>query len=146
MPTHIHRRVEAARQGQNPTVICKVPSGWVVISDVQLLRGYCLLLPDPVPASLNDMEPAARAQYLADMVRVGDALLEVTGAFRINYEILGNSEPALHAHILPRYTSEPDELRMGPAWFYDWKTAPRFDPERDRPLMEKIAKAIQSSD
>lgn len=146
MPTLIHRRVEAARQGQNPNVICKVPSGWVVIGDVQFLRGYCLLLPDPVPASLNDMEPAARAQYLADMVRVGDALLEVTGAFRINYEILGNSEPALHAHILPRYTSEPDELRMGPAWFYDWKTAPRFDPERDRPLMEKIAKAIQSSD
>lgn len=37
---------------------------------------------------------------------IGDALLDVTKAHRINYEILGNSEPELHAHIFPRYEDE----------------------------------------
>ena len=142
MPTLIHQRVEAARKGENPTVICRVPSGWVVMGDVQFLPGYCLLLPDPVPPSLNEMDPDARLAYLRDMALVGDALLEVTGAFRINYEILGNSDPALHVHILPRYLSEPEEYRKRPAWFYDWSTAVRFDPARDGELMQKIAAAI----
>lgn len=143
MSTLIHRRVESARRGENPAVICKMPSGWAVIGDVQMLPGYCLLLPDPVPASLNDMEPAASALFLRDMTIIGDALLEVTDAFRINYEILGNSEPALHAHILPRYNSEPEALRCRPAWFYDWKTARPFDPQTDGPLVEALAATIR---
>ena len=50
---------------------------------------------------------------------LGDALLEVTGAYRINYEILGNLEPALHAHVIPRYMNEPEVFRQGPPLFYD---------------------------
>ena len=50
------------------------------------------------------------------MALVGDALLEVTGAYRINYAILGNTDPALHAHIVPRFLTEPDEYRKGPPW------------------------------
>jgi diadenosine tetraphosphate (Ap4A) HIT family hydrolase len=139
----IHNRVDEARRGENPTVICRVPSGWVVIGDVQFLRGYCLLLPDPVVPSLNDLDAGQRMLFLRDMVWLGDALLEVTGAARINYEILGNSEPALHAHVLPRFDDEPAEYRTRPAWFYDWHSAPPFDPLRDRPLMEQIATALQ---
>jgi hypothetical protein len=63
------------------------------------------------------------------MVALGDVLLEVTGAQRINYEILGNAEPALHAHLFPRYDAEPEELRRRPVWFYDWSQAPAFDPD-----------------
>jgi diadenosine tetraphosphate (Ap4A) HIT family hydrolase len=143
MPTLIHRRVEAARNGTNPTLICRVPSGWVVLGDVQFLRGYCLLLPDPVVSDLNALQAADRAQFLRDMAILGDALLEVTGAMRINYEILGNSEPALHAHLFPRYADEPADLRQRPAWFYAWQSAPPFDQQRDRPLMQQIAAAVR---
>ena len=143
MPTLIHRRVEAARAGANPTVICRLPSGWVALGDVQFLRGYCLLLPDPVVPDLNALHAAGRAQFLGDMTILGDALLGVTGAARINYEILGNSEPALHAHLFPRYADEPAELRQRPAWFYDWQAAPPFDQQRDAPLMQQIAAAMQ---
>jgi diadenosine tetraphosphate (Ap4A) HIT family hydrolase len=143
MSTLIHERVALARQGKNPTVLCKTPSGWAVLGDHQVLNGYCLLLPDPVVPSLNDLSVSARQAYLRDMVIIGDALLEVTGAWRINYEILGNSEPALHAHIVPRYTAEPDEYRKGPVWFYPWENVPKFDPQRHGDLMEKIRSAIQ---
>ncbi len=143
MPTLIHQRVAMARKGENPYVICQVPSGWAVLGDTQILRGYSLLLPDPVPPSLNDMSVDSRMAFLRDMTIIGDALLDVTGAFRINYEILGNTDPALHAHIFPRYTSEPEDLRRRPIWFSDWRAAPAFDLERDRPLMEELARAIQ---
>ena len=143
MPTLIHRRVEAARKGENPTVLCRMESGWAVFGDVQVLNGYCLLLPDPVVPTLNDLDSQARVNFLRDMVIIGDAILEVTGATRINYEILGNSEPALHVHIVPRYEAEPDDLRRGPIWFYDWSKAPKFDPVLHKPLMDKLRAAIE---
>jgi len=146
MSTLIHERVAAAQAGTNPTVICRMPSGWAVLCDVQFLRGYSLLLPDPVAPDLNALDREHRAQYLLDMATVGDALLEATGAFRINYEILGNLEPALHAHIIPRYMSEPEDLRKGPAFFYDkdYRNSIKFDYERDKELMEQLAAAIKA--
>jgi len=33
----IEQRVEMARNGQNPFVICKMESGWLVVGDVQPL-------------------------------------------------------------------------------------------------------------
>ncbi len=119
----IMERVEQARNGANHKVICRMASGWAVMGDVQFLPGYCLLLPDPVVASLNDLDAEARTTYLLDMARLGDAVLQATGALRMNYEILGNSEPELHCHLFPRYASEPDDKRRMPAWFYDWKNA-----------------------
>jgi diadenosine tetraphosphate (Ap4A) HIT family hydrolase len=143
MSTLIHRRVEEARQGINPAVICRVPSGWVVLGDVQFLQGYSLLLPDPVVPSLNALTMEQRITFLQDMTVLGDALLEVTGAVRINYEILGNSEAALHAHVFPRFATEPEEKRRKPVWFYDWNSAPPFNPKQDQQLMSKIAAAIK---
>ncbi len=145
MTTLIHQRVEAARAGTNPTVICRMPSGWAVLGDVQFLRGYSLLLADPVVADLNALDEGQRGRFLLDMTILGDALLEVTGAYRINYEILGNAEPALHVHVFPRYMSEPEELRQGPAWRYDreYRLSVRFDAERDKELMQRLAQAIQ---
>ncbi|HSW61287.1 MAG TPA: hypothetical protein VLJ60_10835 [bacterium] len=139
----IFERVEQARSGMNPTVICKMKSGWAVMGDVQFLPGYCLLLPDPVVPSLNHLDSGKRIQFLADMTLIGDALLEVTKACRINYEILGNSEPELHAHIFPRFESEPDEKRQMPVWFYDWKNAPQFSEKEHGELLQKIRDAIQ---
>lgn len=114
-----------------------------MLADVQFLRGYSLLLPDPVVFDLNSLSPADRTIYLQDMAIIGDALLEITGAMRINYDILGNGEPALHTHIFPRYSNEPDELRRGPAFFYDWDKGPKFDLERDKYLMNQLAESIQ---
>jgi diadenosine tetraphosphate (Ap4A) HIT family hydrolase len=145
MSTMIHQHVEQARRGGNPHVIERMRSGWAVIGQTQVMRGYCLLLPDPVAPSLNDLHGVQREQFLADMVALGDAVLQVTGCARINYEILGNLEPALHAHVVPRYRDEPAELRTRPIWFYDWSAAPRFDPQRDGGLVDAIRAALRRS-
>lgn len=120
-----------------------MPSGWAVLGDTQVTRGYTILLSDPVVLDLNALSLEDRVMYLRDMTIIGDTLLEVTGAALINYEIQGNSERALHAHIVPRYANEPDKQRRRPIWFSDRTKAPKFDPERDKELMDRIAQAIQ---
>ena len=114
MTTAIHRQVEAARNGELPRVIARMKSGWAVLGATQITHGYALLLPDPVVPDLN-------------------ALTE-----RINYEILGNVEPALHAHVIPRHASEDSELRRKPVWLHDWSAAPAFS-DALVPLARRIA-------
>ena len=145
MPLTIPERIETIRAGANPTVICQLPSGWVVLCDMQFLRGYCILLADPLVASLNDLNQAHRAQYLCDMALVGDALLEVTGAFRINYAIMGNSDPYLHAHITPRYADEPEQYRHGLPWSYPKSVMDEipFNYDRDKELIQQLREAIE---
>jgi len=139
-------RVETCRSGTNPALICPLPSGWVVLCDMQFLRGYCILLADPVVADLNALNQQQRARFLCDMALVGDALLEVTGAYRINYAIMGNSDPFLHAHIIPRYMHEPDELRKGLPWSYPKEVIDslQLDAARDRELIQQIARTIRA--
>lgn len=144
--TLIHRRVAEAVAGANPAVITRMQSGWAVVGEQQVVFGYSLLLPDPVVADLNALSTAGRARFLLDMTTLGDALLEVTGARRINYEILGNAEPALHAHLFPRYDSEPQELRTAPVWRYDWSKAPRFERGSFEPFIIAVANAVAARD
>ena len=146
MPNLIEERVALAREGNNPYVIRKMPSGWLVIGDVQPLAGYCLLLSDPVVASINDLGQDERARYSLDTIRIGDALMAVTGSYRINYETLGNFEPALHTHIIPRYLTEPDEKRGGaPFMHYDWATARKFDPVADAAFVDAMRKWLDTN-
>ena len=143
-PTLIHERVARARAGENPTVICRLRPGWVVLGDDQTLRGYSLLLADPVCDDLNALALEERTQFLLGMATVGDALMEVVNASIINYSILGNVDRALHAHMHPRYDHEPPEYRKNLPFIYGLRNAPRvdFDLERDRDLMSRIREAI----
>jgi diadenosine tetraphosphate (Ap4A) HIT family hydrolase len=139
-----HRRIKLAQEGKNPTVICKVSSGWVVLGDLQFLKGYSLLLADPIVNDINILPKTKRIEFLYEMSVVGDALLEVTGAYRINYEILCNNEQQLYAHIFPRYKSEPEELRKEVPWEYVKRKINQqpFDYERDKELIKKLADII----
>jgi diadenosine tetraphosphate (Ap4A) HIT family hydrolase len=140
--TSIHRRVDDLRAGSDPTFVARLASGWAVLGERQVLPGYCLLLPDPVVPTLNALAGGARAAFLADMAALGDAVLAVTGAIRINYAIFGNLDPALHAHVIPRYHDEPASLRTAQPWAYDWDAAPAFDPEQHRDLRNSLHAAL----
>jgi diadenosine tetraphosphate (Ap4A) HIT family hydrolase len=143
--TAIHRRVAACRAGTDPTVIGRLGSGWAVMGDPQVLRGYCLLLPDPVVPHLQALAAADQARYLADLAALGQAVFEATGALRINYAVLGNVEPALHGHVLPRYEDEPADRRTAHPWSYDWSSARRFDAALDQELLRQIRARLEST-
>lgn len=93
--------------------------------------------------SLNELNIQERTLFLRDMSIIGDVLLEVCSAERINYDILGNTDNFLHAHIFPRYKTEPSERRVMPVWLYSsdhWHNAKyQYDPVQHGELRQKIA-------
>ncbi|MEU5943919.1 diadenosine tetraphosphate hydrolase [Micromonospora sp. NPDC047548] len=117
-------RVGAALRGENPTVLRRMTAGFAVIGDVQFLPGYCVLITEDMAADrLTDLPRARRLAFLDDMERLGEAVERVCsrrdpGFRRINYEILGNHDAFLHAHIWPRFEWEPEVIRGRPVWLY----------------------------
>jgi diadenosine tetraphosphate (Ap4A) HIT family hydrolase len=141
--TAIHRMVERCRADDYPARVARLLSGWVVMGERQVFAGYCLLLPDPVVAHLNVLRELERTQFLADMARVGDAVLAATGAVRINYALFGNAEPALHAHVFPRRADEAPGIRTAQPWALDWQAAPEFSPAVHGELRGRIASYLE---
>lgn len=146
MSSAIHRLVESCRRGDDPTVVARMRSGWAVMGQRQVLAGYCLLLPDPVVPHLNALARAERDLFLSELGLLGDAVLAATGALRINYAIFGNVEPALHAHVHPRFVDEPEAMRTNNPWGYDWQQAPAFDTQLHAPLRDLIRQQLARLD
>lgn len=142
-PTLIHAMVERCRAADYPAAVLRVGSGWVIMGERQVFTGYCLLLPDPVVPHLNALPAELRGRFLSDMALVGDALMEVTVATRINYAMFGNVEPALHAHIFPRHASEPQATRSAQPWALDWTAAPVYSEVLHGDLKAAIAADIR---
>jgi diadenosine tetraphosphate (Ap4A) HIT family hydrolase len=142
-PTAIHVIVERCRAADYPAAVHRLRSGWVVMGERQVLTGYCLLLPDPVVPHLNELASERRAQFLSDMAFVGDALLKVTTALRINYAIFGNVDPVLHAHVFPRHATEPEATRTAQPWALDWNTAPTYSEALHGELKRRLSAELQ---
>lgn len=93
-------RIRSASAGTNPTVLVKLPRSFAVIGDTQFLPGYCaLLVDDPNLDRLTDLPKAQRLEFLDSMDTLGQAVETAcraadTAFRRMNYEILGNTDPA----------------------------------------------------
>jgi len=111
-------RIGSCERGENPTLICKMRSGYAVMGDHQFLPGYCLLLGYPQVSSLNELPIAARNQYLLDTTLIGDAIISVCKPLRVNYSTLMNLDHYLHTHIEARYGHEPEFYKTKPTWYY----------------------------
>lgn len=144
----ITEQVERCRAGGHPRLVARMESGWAVMGESQALPGYCLLLADPVVEGLNALDDAGRAAFLRDMAALGDAVAEACDPrpIRLNYEMLGNLDPTLHAHVVPRYESEPEQARTKAIWLYPsqvWNDPARaYDEQRHGGLRAAIGKAL----
>jgi diadenosine tetraphosphate (Ap4A) HIT family hydrolase len=134
-------RIGSALRGENPTILTRLDTGFVALGDSQFLPGYCVLLTDdPTISSLTDLPRARRLAFLADMDLLGQAVATTCArldpAFRrVNYQILGNLDTYLHAHIHARYTWEPADKVISPVWRYpdELRNAPhhQLGPQHD---------------
>jgi diadenosine tetraphosphate (Ap4A) HIT family hydrolase len=117
-------RIGSALQGENPTVLRRLSTGFAIIGDMQFLPGYCVFVTDdPIIQRVSDLPRPRRLDFLAEMNLVAEAVERVCTrrdpAFRrVNMLILGNLDPFLHAHIIPRYTWEPEQYHHGPSVLY----------------------------
>jgi diadenosine tetraphosphate (Ap4A) HIT family hydrolase len=77
---------------------------------------------------------------------IGDAITEICKPIRINYDILGNSDEFLHAHVFPRYEWE-DEKRKMPVWLYpkeNWSVEKyQFSEEKFGELKMQLSMKLQ---
>jgi diadenosine tetraphosphate (Ap4A) HIT family hydrolase len=71
-------------------------------------RGYSLVLwrgrHVAEPTELSDEEAS---EYWLELLRVGRALEAHFEPVKLNYDLLGNSLPHLHTHVIPRYADDP---------------------------------------
>ncbi|MFC8174244.1 diadenosine tetraphosphate hydrolase [Streptomyces sp. NPDC057325] len=140
-------RIGAALRGENPTVLRRLDAAFAVIGDVQFLPGYSVLLVDePGVERLSELPRAKRRAFLDGTDLLGEAVertcRRLDPAFRrVNLEILGNTDPFLHAHVWPRFAWEPADLVGGPVWLYP---PDRWSDERFRlgPRHDLLRKTI----
>ncbi len=74
----------------------------------QTRYGYCILIGRVHVLELHELSPEARETFVHDVARVGRAIQNLRGAAKMNVQFLGNGVPHLHAHIFPRYLTDPD--------------------------------------
>jgi diadenosine tetraphosphate (Ap4A) HIT family hydrolase len=74
------------------------------------------------PTELREDEAA---RYWSELLQVGRALEEHLQPVKLNYDLLGNSLPHLHAHVIPRYADDPK-----PGWPFP------FPEEEPAPIVE----------
>ena len=56
------------------------------------------------PTELNEQEATS---YWRELLTVGRAIEQVFMPVKLNYNLLGNSVPHLHTHVVPRYADDP---------------------------------------
>lgn len=104
----------------------EVSDAYLQREDIQ--RGYSVVVwrgrHVAEPTELSAEEATA---YWLEVLRVGQAIENVLEPVKLNYDLLGNSLPHLHTHVVPRYADDPR-----PGW-------PLPFPEEPRPPIEDEA-------
>ena len=85
----------------------------------QRFRGYSILSFDAWDAtSLDDLNSGEYHAFMDDLRTASGAIRATLQPDHMNYELLGNSNPHLHWHIVPRYRADP---RWGRPIWEDWQ-------------------------
>ena len=126
------------KRGKNCPICAALGRGdsevWVSVttgewSEVYLERrspvpGYCIVAwKEGHVSEPTELASGAASGYWHEVLEVGKAVEACFGPVKVNYMVLGNTVPHLHAHVLPRYFDDP-----APAGPIPWDTI--FSSER----------------
>ena len=100
-------------------LIKELTTGYAVISKFQYYKGYTLFLSKEHVSELHNLKPEKRSLFLEEMSKVAEAVYGAVKPDKLNYELLGNGQPHLHWHIIPRYRTDPEF--KSPVWIIDKK-------------------------
>lgn len=78
--------------------------------------GRCVVALRQHATELFDLSPAVRHAFADDVSTAAQAIKLAVNAFKMNYEILGNADPHVHCHLIPRQWDEPRP--KVPAWLH----------------------------
>ncbi len=81
------------------------------LSKNQFDRGYCILICSKHVREPYYLSAEEQSLFFGDMMRAAQALERVFNPVKMNFQILGNAVPHLHAHLVPRYYGDPAPSR-----------------------------------
>lgn len=85
--------------------------------------GRCILVLMYHEEKLEDLDPETAADFLEDARDAARAIARVTDSPRVNYAVLGNTEPHLHWHLIPRFPNR-EPLPARPPWEHPERASP----------------------
>jgi diadenosine tetraphosphate (Ap4A) HIT family hydrolase len=77
----------------------------------QFVSGYCTLVCTKHVREPYHLTREEQSLFFDDMMRAGQALERVFNPVKMNFQLLGNEVPHLHAHLVPRYYGDPAPSR-----------------------------------
>ncbi|HEY8563277.1 MAG TPA: HIT family protein [Pyrinomonadaceae bacterium] len=99
------------RDGKPTNIVSELQACYLVAGEEAVLKGSCALFFKRHVVELHDLTADEASAFIGEVQRVSKAVLEATGAVKMNYEIHGNTIPHLHMHLFPRYEGDPFENR-----------------------------------
>ena len=113
----------------------------VALYDDGRFPGRCIVSLNVHEEEFHLMNGPLMQRFMQDVQRVGQAIIEVTGAPRINYAILGNAVPHVHAHVFPRQFPR-DPVPNSSPWAHPKKVYP-LKPASKEKIIKGLAKALR---
>ena len=106
---------EHPRTNQDVIFIAELNISSLLLYREQRFRGYSILSFDAWDATnLDSLSEKEYLAFMGDLRNASNALRQALKPDHMNYELLGNTNPHLHWHIVPRYKNDP---RWGqPIW------------------------------
>lgn len=86
----------------DPYFITELETGYVVLGWYQRFRGYTVFQCKEHGPELFDLEWEFRKKHLLEMSVVAEAVNNLFGPDKMNYELLGNGCSHIHWHLYPR--------------------------------------------
>lgn len=131
-------RILKIKEGTNPYFVKEMETGYVVIGDYQHFKGYTLFLFKEHETELHLIDPVTKMKFLEEMSVVAEAVLNATGAEKMNYEMLGNGYAHMHWHLFPRRENDLENYGnsgKGPVWWYPME---KMYHDSNRPTSEEL--------
>lgn len=130
----ICERIEMIKEDVNPYFVAELETGYVVIADYQYYKGYSIFLCKQHVRELHELEENFKTKFLLDMSIVAEAVYKCFKPIKLNIELLGNADPHVHWHIVPRYGTDP--FPNEPAWLVDKKI---LRSDESKPTKEELS-------
>ncbi len=138
-------KIEMIKKGEHPGFVHEFESSYLVVGDHQFYDGYCLLITKTCVRELHELDRDEYNNVCDELYLASVAINKAFKPWKLNHMCLGNQDPHIHWHILPRYESDKyhktiplSDLTKGEISLEDYKTT----PEQAKIVVEKIRKYL----
>ncbi len=134
------RAAVAAERDEGRLHVATFDETVALLGENQGCRGWTVLILREHIEHMAELTVERQARVFSEVARMAAAIRGVIGPVRINYECLGNVEPHIHWHIIPRHADDPTP--RAPVW--GWPSA-QLRGSMDEAAREKLAFELRAA-